>query len=248
MSVSIHQGYGTRNLNSQVSSSNTQNAVHQKRHHHNEEVNVSQGAEALAQSSTTAKSPLSSLVSDGTITSDQEKAIKESLEASRMAYQTQAGAASAQQDPLANLVSSGKLTADQASAVKNVMEAGRHNRSQGMQMQPPPPPPQGVGGKEGMSSTLSSLVGSGTISTEQKSSIIEALEAAFKSAEDSDSDDDSSTTTKTDPLDSLVKTGTITKEQQSAIKSTFEAALKAYQNQSYDFNDSLWNNSFDVDM
>ena len=63
--------------------------------------NTSDSAIALLQATTgtgtsTATDPLDSLVTTGTITKDQQDAIKSAFEAARMAFKTQAGATSAE--------------------------------------------------------------------------------------------------------------------------------------------------------
>jgi len=125
-------------------------------------------------------SPLASLIEDGTITSDQEQAIKEALETARMAYQTQAGAANASgYDPLDSLVASGTITEDQKAAVKEALDSARD--SQRMMMPPPPPPPQqNADSSDALISALDSLVEDGTITSEQQEYVMSAYESAIQ--------------------------------------------------------------------
>lgn len=135
-------------------------------------------------------SPLAELVSDGTITPEQEQAIKDALDAARMAFQTKPGAENASgnsafTDPLANLVSAGTITEDQKTAVKSAFESARSSQGmQGMQgMRPPPPPPpqsSGDGDPKGLSSILDSLVADGILTDEQGDSVLSALVSAFQ--------------------------------------------------------------------
>ncbi|NTV90581.1 MAG: hypothetical protein HGA22_09545, partial [Clostridiales bacterium] len=140
---------------------------------------------------------LDSLVSSGTITGDQESAIKSAIEssmaeASYTRYKIQASASdssasasssSTQTDPLASLVEAGTLTQDQADAVKNALDEARD--AQGVQPPPPPPPPPPQQGAEQISDTLSSLVDDGTIDSTTASSVLEAIKAAMESVQSS---------------------------------------------------------------
>lgn len=176
-------------------------------------------------------SPLASLVDDGTITSEQEQAIKEALEKARMAFQTQAGSASASSntaftDPLDSLVSSGTITEEQKSAVKSVLDA---KKPQGM-LPPPPPPPSTQSSDEDsdqLSSILDSLVTDGILTEDQESSVLSALKAAFQSNSQTNTGSKTGTAEETDPLDSLVAAGTITEDQKDEIKSAFEEAMSS---------------------
>lgn len=216
---------------SMISSAAAQQSVQSK----NLSDDTVQAADDSAQGSSAVerKSPLYSLIESGTITSDQEKAIKDAFETSRLAYQTQAGAANAfassSANPLDNLVTNGTITEEQASAVKSTLESDKNVK----RMPPPPPPPKSEDDEDNdsdpLSDTLDSLVSSGTITSEQKSSIVKALQEALETnksqTEETDTAASNSTTaaaatssvTAADPLDSLVSAGIITEDQKSAI-------------------------------
>lgn len=171
-------------------------------------------------------SPLSGLVSDGTITSEQEQAVKEALDAARMAYQTKSGAENASgistfKDPLASLVSAGTITEDQEAAVKNAL--GTMKKHHGM-----PPPQMSQGGQSGrLSNILDSLVTDGTLTEDQETSVLSTLNAAFQTNTSGQSGTGTDAVDKADPLDSLVAAGTITQDQKDEIKSTFEEAMRS---------------------
>lgn len=125
-------------------------------------------------------SPLNSLVAAGTITSDQEQAIKEALETAKMAYQTQAGAANASstfKNPLDSLVTAGTITEDQKAAVKSTLDSARNSQRM---MSPPPPPPSEDDSTDALTSALDSLVEAGTITEDQQKYIQSALESAIQ--------------------------------------------------------------------
>lgn len=173
-------------------------------------------------------SPLSELVSDGIITSEQEQAIKQALDAARRAYQTKSGAENASgnssfKDPLASLVSAGTITEDQKTAVKSALDSMKKNH--GM---PPPPPQMSQDDKsDSLSNVLDSLVTDGTLTEDQETSILSALESAFQSKA-SGQKTGTGTADETDPLDSLVAAGTITEDQKDEIKSAFEEAMSSH--------------------
>ena len=125
------------------------------------------------------KSPLSSLVEDGTITSEQEKAVKEALEAARLAFQTPYGASAATgSDPLSSLVASGTLSEDEAAAVKEALEASKPPMNG-----PPPPPPPGTEDEEEtdtLAAILDSLAADESLTDEQKSTLTSYFESAMK--------------------------------------------------------------------
>ncbi len=211
--------------NSQMCSDNGQQRIQHRRHYKGDD-----SSQQLLQtvddstkvtSSDKIKNPLDSLVESGTITSDQEKAIKDAFEASKMVFQTQAGASNASstfKDPLESLVSAGSITKDQASAIKSAFDSDR----KAFRM-PPPPQFQQVESSNPMSNTLDNLVTSGTITSEQQEAILSALQSAFQTNQ-------VQANTEADPL-----------------KSAFESAIKAYQNQSYLNEDIFWNR-FDKGM
>jgi polyhydroxyalkanoate synthesis regulator phasin len=126
-------------------------------------------------------SPLSDLVENGTITSDQEQAIKDALDKARMAFQTQAGSAGASgnltfTDPLDSLVTTGTITEDQKTAVKSALQS---KKPQGMPP-PPPPPMQQDNSSDPLSSILDNLVKKGTITSDQEQTIQSAYQSAIK--------------------------------------------------------------------
>ncbi len=125
-------------------------------------------------------SPLSALVSDGTITSDQEQAIKDALDAARMAYRTKTGAENASgnssfKDPLASLVSAGTITEDQEAAVKSAL--GSMKKHHGM---PPPPQMTQDESSDTLKSVLDGLTESGKITSDQQQYITSAFQSAME--------------------------------------------------------------------
>ena len=124
--------------------------------------------EALQASRNSKISPLAGLVSDGTITKDQENIIASTLQAamqSQFATQSQSGITSTSEtDPLASLVSSGAITQDQADTVTSTLQSGRSSQSRSA-----PPNP------------LDGLVNDGTITQDQADAINDAFESAMKS-------------------------------------------------------------------
>lgn len=184
---------------------------------------------------------MDSLVEAGTITEDQEKAIRNALETSRMANMSQSGSNSSE-DPLGNLVKSGTITDDQKNAVKDALDSSR--KANGMPPPPPPPPAGQDGNGSLMTNTFDSLVTDGTITSDQEKKILTTLQSTFQSSNSNDN-------TESDPLDSLVSNGTITNDQEKAVKSAFESAIKAYSAQAYSYEDTNENsneNSIDIGM
>jgi competence protein ComGC len=167
------------------------------------------------------KSPLESLVSDGTITSEQEQAIKDAFEASRMVYQTQAGATNASNqftNPLENLVKSGVITEGQEAAVKSTLSS-----SAKAQRMPPPPPPPKEDDENSIKSILESLVSDGTITSDQQDSILSAFKSVLESGKASEQ---TQTDEQSDSLSSLIESGTITSDQASAIETALSSVQK----------------------
>lgn len=74
---------------------------------------------------------------------------------------------------------------------------------------------------------LDSLVESGTITSDQKQAIKEALEAS-RMEHQAQMDGKSTSGSFQDPLESLVENGTITEDQQEVIKSAFESMKKSH--------------------
>ena len=169
--------------------------------------------------------PLQSLVDSGTITEDQETAIKSAIEnaiqsSAYSRYKIQSTSQNEENsDPLAELVSNGTITEDQKSAIKSVLDNEMKTRHA------PPPPPSQNNTQNSLETSLDSLVSSGTITEDQKSEVLKAMKAAYESSVSQTNSTDS--TTKTDPLDALVAAGTITKDQEAAIKSAFEDGIKS---------------------
>jgi len=169
-------------------------------------------------------SPLQSLIDSGTITSEQDQAIKSSLEQARMNSQSQNSSdnntSTSTTDPLDSLVSSGIITTDQKNAVKSTLESSKKD-FQMMRGQMPPPPKGGERkGVNPIENTLSSLVSNNTITSMQSESILSAFEEAFESKTD---------ISESDTLESLVTSGLITSDQKAAISSTFENDRKAHE-------------------
>ncbi|MDF2986204.1 MAG: hypothetical protein K0R50_1714 [Eubacterium sp.] len=233
MSISTDYDYKRYALyNSMVASANGQQKMQDNKL--SEDTNSSgksvQPLENSAQnlSARKSKSPLQGLVDSGTITTEQEKAIKDTLEASRLAYQTQTGAASASAanvNPLDSLVSNGTITQEQATAVKSVFESDKN-----VNRMPPPPPPPSEDGENSISGILDSLMSEDEITSEQKETILNILQSAFQSSQ-------SQTNVSADTEDNTIAAGT-----GSNLKSSFATALAAYENQSYSFDNAFWNN------
>lgn len=74
-----------------------------------------------------------------------------------------------------------------------------------------------------VTSTLDTLVSSGTITQTQEDAILKALEDSMKTNK---SDSNKSNKTITNPLDSLVSSGTITQDQETTIEGAFESAFE----------------------
>jgi competence protein ComGC len=141
---------------------------------------------------------LDNLVSDGTISEDQESAVLTALETARTESEQKTEAAGQADDPLAGLVADGTITSEQQAAIKSAFEA----------MGPPPPPPEMNSANSQSLDPLDSLVSDGTITSEQQDAIKKAFESSIALLQNG-----SGNTTSIDPLDSLVSNGTITEEQ-----------------------------------
>ena len=75
-------------------------------------------------SSTPPPNPLDSLVTNGTITKDQETAIQNAFK-SAMQSQSSSNSTSSSTNPLDSLVSNGTITQDQESSIQNQLEMAR---------------------------------------------------------------------------------------------------------------------------
>lgn len=96
--------------------------------------------------------PLDSLVSAGTITSEQAEAIDAALRSGEPGDGTD--------NPLASLIADGTITQDQADSVKSTLDAGRP--------------------RDFMSSTLDSLVSAGTLTQEQADAVSESMKQGMQ--------------------------------------------------------------------
>jgi len=199
------------------------------------------------------QSPLASLVEDGTITKEQEEAIRKALEQARLAHQTQAGAANASSDPLASLVEAGTISEEQSDAAKSTLASAKGPRM----MAPPPPPASSEEEEENVDTIteiLDSLISAGTITDEEKDSILAALEESFQSREEEEAVEMGMMApppppSKTDAadisdiLDELTAKGTISAVQQkeivNALQEAFEAGQANNDTRSSDLLDSL---------
>ncbi|QAA32564.1 hypothetical protein [Clostridium manihotivorum] len=184
----------------QVSSSNQQTSKVRRNDYEDQDVYQSNPNLIQATQNSGFTDPLSSLVTNGTITEDQETAIKDAF--STMRQSNIAGTyGSKPTNPITSLISSGVITKDQAdsikSAFKDAAKAHHHKRSERA--------PQ-------IDNQLSSLVSSGTISSDQESAVKTALKTAMEKSASSDASG------FVDPLDTLVTSGTITEAQKNAIK------------------------------
>lgn len=225
MSISSNYDYNRyTQYNSQLASAQGHHRAHHGKHSQGTDASqqLAQLLDGPANNTTGSKpaNPLDSLVQSGTITTDQEKSIKDAFEASRMAFQTQAGAANASdtvKNPLDSLVQAGTITKDQETAIKSTFDSDRkangvhmhHSHHHHTEKSSP------------MTDALDGLVTSGTITSDQKDTILSTLKSASHSR-------DEQSGTKTNPLDSLVTDGSISKDQEDAIKSAFDSNRKAH--------------------
>jgi Protein of unknown function (DUF2680). len=189
-------------------------------------------AQTGSQKSNGMEETLNGLVSDGTITEDQEDAIQSAFESAFQStaytrFKIQSSSEETEKvDPLNNLVTAGTITQDQADKIKDALDQEMKTHGQKQQ--------QGVEEKNNpMSDILDSLVTNGTITEDQETAIKSAFEDSMKSGKmqppppppQSQQSGDSSIT---DILDSLVSDDTDTEDQQSSISSIFQSAIKAY--------------------
>ena len=142
---------------------------------------------------------LDNLVKEGTITSEQEKAIREALKPSKDTHNTI-------NVRLDSLVKAGIITQAQEDAVVKAFENARAQK---------PYDKQGAfkGRNQKHINVLDSLVTAGTITSDQQKAICEALKPSK----------DTQKTIK-ESLDSLVKAGTITQAQEDAVVKAFDDA------------------------
>lgn len=182
MSISSNYDYYSQIGSAQIWQRMIQNGYAQDNSNAQEAVS-SVGTAGQASASQNPPSPLAGLVSDGTITSEQEQAIKEALETARMAYATQAGAQNASsnatlKDPLSSLVSSGTITEEQKEAVSEALKSGM--KANGMRGMPPPPPDMMQNnGSDALTGILDKLVESGAITSEQQQTISSLFQSAI---------------------------------------------------------------------
>ena len=218
-----------QSLNNWYTQSSSQNAVtsHKRQNDGVREVGQQKGDNKPGNK---VEDVLENLVTDGTITEEQENSIKTAIQnAIQSSAYTRYKIQSTSDDsisvnPLESLVESGTITQEQADAVKNALDEDMKER----QGQPPPPPSEG---SNPMADILESLVSDGIITEDQLSAIENAFEDSMKSnsmpppppAEESNS--------MADILESLVTDETITEEQQSMISSVFQSAIQAYETQ-----------------
>lgn len=222
MNISTNYDYYLYNqyINNQTASVQGQQGAYTKENSQTADT-VQLAADASAQISPNARrvDPLDSLVESETITEEQEEAIRNALEKAKLEFKTQASAAnstSTYTDPLESLVESGTITEEQAASVKSTLDSARNA---GRMPPPPKPPVQKDENSDQLSSTLDSLVTDGTITSEQKDTVLSALESALKSYEE-ETDEES------DPLESLVESGIITEEEEEAVKSALQPDSK----------------------
>lgn len=178
MTISTNYTYsGYTQINSQISS--TKGADHKQQYAGGADQSMKSAIDA-GKSSRGNKSgnPLDSLVESGTITAEQKQAIKDAFDATKMAYQTQAGAAVASSratNPLDNLVEAGTITEDQKSAVKSALDSTKNTSKvpqlsaqfqQNLNFDP-------------ITDILDSLVSNGTLTEEQQGAIKNAFQSAI---------------------------------------------------------------------
>lgn len=108
--------------NSQVSNSQDQPRVH----HHNKKVQSQDSCqftqEGLQASITAHKSPLDSLVANGTLTQDQENSIMNAFQSAKQANMS-GSYVSKPTDPISNLIDNGTITQEQSNAIKSAFQS-----------------------------------------------------------------------------------------------------------------------------
>jgi len=160
---------------------------------------------------------LDSLVSDGTITSDQANAIFNSMNSDSADV---SDGSNPLKTTLDSLVNDGTISSDQESSIAEALAPKDDGAASGLKadkpMGPPPPPPadseddSDEDDEDYLEELLQSLVEKGTLSDDQQN----AIESAISSIS-SDSDTDSSSIQVT--LDNLLNAGTISDDQANAI-------------------------------
>jgi polyhydroxyalkanoate synthesis regulator phasin len=172
---------------------------------------------------------LDELVSSGTITTEQEDAIKQSIMASMQGGQAMQGPPPGMPpemtDSLDGLVSSGTLTEDQEDTIMSAIDSAMQSSNGSMSIE------------DIIAGVLDDLVSSGTLTDDEEDTVQSALSSSQKddySVETQDMlsgymlqqarDSYNSTSGIADPLESLVSSGTITQDQEDIIKSMLSAS------------------------
>lgn len=196
---SINSYQGNTNYNSQMNGVQG-NKTH--RHHHKAQ-------------SQDGPNPLDDLVKKGTITQDQENAIKSAFDSTKI-RNTSSTPTTTQDNPLDSLVKDGELTQDQEDAIKSAFDAARQSHQRD----------QAKSNPSNHVNPLDQLVKSGTITQDQEDAIKGAFESAMKSKQAISAYQSGSSAPN--PLDSLVKAGTITQDQEKSIQDTLNEARKSH--------------------
>lgn len=163
----------------QVSSTDGQQQVHHKRHLQNSEASTQSVTDSTQNASNTDSDLLASLVENGTITSDQEKAIKNAFDSARSTFQAQMDGFSSSNtptNPLDSLVNAGTITQDQADAIKSTLDSTKDQ----FKMIPPIELQQQSGNSDPISSALDRLVTNRTITEDQKNAVNSAFNSAIQ--------------------------------------------------------------------
>lgn len=184
---------------------------------------------------------LDQMVTDGTITQDQEDAIKKALEEGMAANQpgTQTGNTTQPADPLDDLVESGVISTEQQAAVKAAFES--------VMGPPPAAPSQSTSGDQ--VDPLASLVESGVLTQDQAEAVKSALQSMGPQKmqgpppgpppTEAASDESDISSFIDEILASLVEDGTISDDQEEEINSTLESLLAATETDESDSDENV---------
>ncbi|HML05422.1 MAG TPA: hypothetical protein VK426_06595 [Methanobacterium sp.] len=166
---------------------------HHKTHHHKKQTESTDPTQQWLQPADNSnqnvsdtnktKGPLDNLIKSGTITSEQESAIKSAFESSRMAHSAASNNSTAPgtfKDPLDSLVESGTITKEQESAIKNAFKSDMKTHKM------PSPPPQVTDSSSSSNTTDKFSFASLDLSNSNTAhSVIKAYQAQMSSYDDS---------------------------------------------------------------
>ena len=105
------------------------NKIHHHHHKNKAQDSMQISNQNTDQSAVGFQNPLDTLVSNGTITKDQESAIENAFLSARQAMQT-GTYDSTQTNPISSLTSDGTITQDQANSIINAFRSIHHNNMQ----------------------------------------------------------------------------------------------------------------------